>query len=141
MRARPSNSLPAKASVRRLARRSWLDAEHEHAHAVRFYESEDFLAGEVTDYAAAGLANGQPVLLIATDPHRAAVASRLAALGIDLESVTATGQLRLLDARDTLAAFMVDGTPNDDKFRAVVGGALEQWRWPRAGSACLIVRR
>jgi len=53
MRARPSSSLPAQTSVRRLARRSRLDGEH--AHAVHFYETEDFLAVDVADYAAAGL--------------------------------------------------------------------------------------
>jgi len=108
MRARPSSSLPAQASVRRLARRSSLDGEHDHAHAVRFYETEDFLAVEVADHAAAGLASGQAVLLIATGPHRAAVATRLVALGVNLESATETGHLRMLDARDTLATFMVN---------------------------------
>jgi PAS domain S-box-containing protein len=118
--------LPAQTSVRRPARRSWLDGEPDHTHAVRFYETEDFLAVEVADYAAAGLASGQAVLLIATGPHRAAVATRLVALGVDLESVTETGQLRMLDARDTLATFMVDGAPDDARFRAAVGAALEQ---------------
>jgi MEDS: MEthanogen/methylotroph, DcmR Sensory domain len=126
MRASPSSSLPAQTSVRRHARRSWLDGEHAHAHAVRFYESEDFLAAEVTNYAAAGLASGQAVLLIATGPHRAAVATRLVTLGVNLESVTETGRLRMIDARDTLTTFMVDGAPDDDKFRAAVGTALEQ---------------
>jgi PAS domain S-box-containing protein len=118
--------LPAQTSVRRHARRSWLDGEHAHAHAVRFYESEDFLAAEVTNYAAAGLASGQAVLLIATGPHRAAVATRLVTLGVNLESVTETGRLRMIDARDTLTTFMADGAPDDDKFRAAVGTALEQ---------------
>jgi len=77
MRARPSSDLPAQASVRRQARRSWLDGEHDQAHAVRCYETEGFLAIEVADDAAAGLAGGQAVSLIATGPHRAAVATRL----------------------------------------------------------------
>jgi PAS domain S-box-containing protein len=126
MPASLSPSLSTQASGRRFPHRAWPQAEHDHAHAVRFYESEDFLAGEVADYAAAGIASGQAVLLIATDLHRAAVASRLSALGVDLDSVTATGQLRMLDARITLAAFMVDGAPDVEKFRAVVGAALEQ---------------
>jgi len=122
MWASPSSSFPA----RRLASRSSNLGEHVHAHAVRFYETEDFLTLEVADYAAAGLASGQATLLIVTSPHRRSVASRLVTLGVNVESVTETGHLRMLDARDTLATFMVDGAPDDDRFRAVVGAALDE---------------
>jgi hypothetical protein len=132
MHAGISSSFPAQLSAERRPWRSPPHGEHDHAHAVRFYESDDFLATEVANHIAGGLASGQAVLVIATESHRASIASALAGLAVDIANVTATGQLRMLDARNTLAAFMIDGEPDEGRFRAVVGAALEQAFAPSA---------
>ncbi|HEY6098294.1 MAG TPA: MEDS domain-containing protein, partial [Anaeromyxobacter sp.] len=96
-----------------------------HDHLVQFYESEDFLPGIVSGFLAAGLRARQPVIAISTARHREAFVARLASAGIDAGEATRAGQLALLDADEALAAILVDGAPSWDRFRAVVGGAIE----------------
>lgn len=96
-----------------------------HDHVVQFYEDEEFLSGTVCGYLGAGLRGGEPVLAIASSAHREAFERCLAGAGIDVDRAARTGQLLLLDAVETLDAVMVDGEPRRDRFRAVVGGAVE----------------
>jgi signal transduction histidine kinase len=96
-----------------------------HDHVVQFYESEEFLAGSACGYLAAGVRAGEPALAIASAPHREAFARCLAGAGIDVHHAARTGQLLFLDAVETLEAVMVGGEPQWDRFRDVVGGAVE----------------
>ncbi len=83
-------------------------------HVVQFYEDDGFLCDILTDYAREGLESGDAVILVATDPHRREVTRRLAERGIDVGRLRESGQLVLLDARQTVDAFMVEGTPDAD---------------------------
>src|SRR5437868_14701160 len=91
------------------------DAAHETAatseHTVQFYEDESFLRETVARYLGAGLIDDESVVVIATESHRREFRDALVAKGIDVERACATGRLTFLDARATLAAFMVDGVP------------------------------
>jgi hypothetical protein len=51
---------------------------------VQFYEDDASLVAAVSDFLAAGLTIGQPVIVIATSPHRAAFADRLEGEGFDV---------------------------------------------------------
>jgi signal transduction histidine kinase len=104
------------------AESSLITAPEPHSHAVQFYESEDFLYQAVGQFLAAGIAAGDRLIVIATAQHNAAFIERLTSL--KLEAVLASGQLLLLDARTTLARFMVDGAPDPDKFRELLGATL-----------------
>src|SRR5687768_4897012 len=126
MQSSPNSSVPVHPSAHHVVSSHALNSEPGHSHSVRFFETEDFLATEVADYTAAGLAGGQAVVVIATSSHRTAIASRLAARGVDVATVSDTGRLRMLDARETLAEFIVDGVPDWERFGEVVGAALEQ---------------
>jgi len=84
-------------------------------HAVQFYVQDEFLCNRVADFIAQGLQTGEPAVVIATDLHRSLIAERLASRGADLQQVT------FLDARDTLEQFMSDSTPDEERFRAVIG--------------------
>jgi signal transduction histidine kinase len=95
-------------------------------HAVQFYDSDDFLAGVVSEYVARGLAAGEPAVIIATDAHRRAFSEGLANRGIDVDAARAAGELTLLDARETLAHFMIDSSPDRDRFMTTIGGVLEK---------------
>ena len=95
-------------------------------HAVRFYEDSTSLCRIVSDFVAEGLALNQPALIIATPPHVACIVENLAAAKVDVEALKQSGDLLLLDARQTLATFMVDGEPDADFFQAAAGSALEQ---------------
>lgn len=98
-------------------------------HAVHFYEHEESLYTAVTEFLRAGLIAGEPAIVIATEPHRAAMCASLVAAGIPVDSFVAAGLLILLDAETTLAKFMPrgdDDVPDAESFRSVVGGALAQ---------------
>jgi signal transduction histidine kinase len=45
---------------------------------------------------------------------------------VDVKAATLRGQIQLLDAAETLAAFMVDGEPDWGKFKAVIGPVMER---------------
>jgi len=95
-------------------------------HDVQFYRSDDFLSRSVVDFLAAGVQAGQPVIVIATEPHRRAFSDGLRALGLDPDQAF-TGRLAVwLDARETLDAFMEGEMPNRELFMATVGSIFER---------------
>ena len=95
-----------------------------HFHAVRFYDSVESLARMVSGFLAEGLAAKEPALAIATPDHARAIEAALAAKGWDIAALKANGELTLLDADETLAAFMVDGMPDETKFAAIAANAI-----------------
>jgi len=95
-------------------------------HLVQFYESEDSLCDVVTTFLSAGLAAGEPAIVIATEAHRKAFRAHLASTGVDVEDACRSGRLTLLDARETLSQLMVDGAPDRDRFHRVIGGLLAE---------------
>src|SRR3954470_10405594 len=96
----------------------------EQTHIVQFYDSDSYLVSAVADFLAAGLRVGQPVLVIATPEHREAFAARVRAKGLDLDSAIDTGQLLMLDARDTLSRFMDGSVPDAERFRSQLGEVM-----------------
>lgn len=114
-------SLPADSTFPRATPLS--PARHEHT--VQFYENEQFLAAAVADFLADGLRSGNVVVVIATAAHRDAFSTRLKSKAIDPAAAVQSGKLIMLDARETLSSFMVQATPDREKFRANVGTLLE----------------
>ncbi|MGQ0714650.1 MAG: ATP-binding protein [Gemmatimonadaceae bacterium] len=96
-----------------------------HDHQVQFYESDDYLAVAVADFLAPGISNGHPLVVIATEPHRRVFATELRSKGFDVDLASESGRLTLLDARDTLDAFMAGPVPDAVRFKAVIGTVLE----------------
>jgi signal transduction histidine kinase len=97
-----------------------------HAHRVQFYDREEHLHEVVATYAAGGLADEAPVVIIARPSNRRALEDRLRAAGHDVDAARRSGQLRMLDAAETLGRIMVDGTPSWDLFRQQVGSVVEE---------------
>src|SRR4051794_294290 len=95
-----------------------------HDHAVQFYESEAFLRDTVADFIGNGLVAGEPVIVIATEEHRNAFAGALAERGLDTREAEASGDLVMIDARETLRSFMAGSTPDAERFQSIVGGLL-----------------
>ena len=106
-------------------------------HRVQFYDSDDFLALTVADFLDEGLRGGQPLVVIATEPHRRSFANRLKLKGHDVDRASGSGKLMLLDARETLEAFMVGAVPDGERFRKVVGTALQSARRLGGGESVL----
>jgi hypothetical protein len=95
-------------------------------HDVQFYQAEAHLTRAVSDFLADGVRAGQPLIVIATEPHRRAFASELRSRGLDVDVILSGREAIWLDARDTLAAFMEAGHPNREMFMATVGSVFER---------------
>jgi hypothetical protein len=104
-----------------------------HFHAVRFYDSEVSLCRVVAGFLREGLALGQPSLILATPEHSLGIIAELRAREVDVKQLQASSDLVVLDAAETMAAFMVDGKPDAEKFEAAATAAIERARRGRAG--------
>jgi hypothetical protein len=91
-----------------------------HDHFVHLYQETDALAGAVFEYVAEGLRRGEAAVIIATPEHRAAFLSKIGS--------TKPGQLKVLDAEETLAKFMANGMPQWKPFHEIVGGLIAKLR-------------
>src|SRR5437764_14041729 len=93
-------------------------------HFVQFYESDTFLAGSVSRFLGAALGAGDGAILIATRAHREAIQRKLRARWLNLSVARAAGQFVSLDAAETLGRFMVEGFPDPERFREVIGAVV-----------------
>jgi hypothetical protein len=90
-------------------------------HAVQFYGSESSLFHTVAGFLSQGLADGQPVIVIATDAHWSGISAQLAVRFIDVERARELGHLDVRDAQETLSLFMVGDMPDANAFESTVG--------------------
>jgi len=102
------------------------DVTGQRGHIVQFYDSEEFLGARVVSFLRVGVREREPVVLIATADHCGLFTGRLSASGMDLDAARRAGSLIILEARETLAKFMVDGMPDWHRFKTVVGGVIER---------------
>jgi signal transduction histidine kinase len=91
---------------------------------VQFYDADAFLAERVAEFIRGGLHDAEPVVVVATPEHRELFRRNLVGHGIDVEHERALGHLIMLDARETLATFMVDGMPDWQRFKDQAGFIL-----------------
>jgi signal transduction histidine kinase len=94
------------------------------AHAVQFYEDDDFMVSSVGDFLASGLAVGQRVLAVTTAPHGDAIRAHLEERGFNVERAMLRGQLMLVDAQELLAMFMVGDYPDPQRFHSALDRAF-----------------
>jgi excisionase family DNA binding protein len=93
-------------------------------HFVQFYDDDAYLLDAVGEFIGAGLNVGDAGIVIATPAHRAALAERLQAAGLDVGAASDQGAYVALDAAETLARFMVDGAPHPERFIEVCGRCI-----------------
>jgi hypothetical protein len=97
-------------------------------HLVQIYKDDDVFLDSLEGFIAGGIKAGDGVVVIATPAHLAKLEHRLLTRGIDVGIAAAADQYIALDAKETLAKFMVDGPLRDGKaswpdetlFKAVV---------------------
>ena len=92
-------------------------------HMVQVYRDPDFLVEAVAQYIGSGLRLGEGAIIIARAEHRERFTRALAH-----EGLYPSPALKLLDADETLATFMVDGMPQWNAFHAVIGGTIAEVR-------------
>lgn len=97
-------------------------------HIVQTYQDAAVLAESVAEYLAAGLRAGEAAIVIARPQHRRKFIGALARHGVEAQACIDRGQLRVLDADETLARFMFDGMPQWKRFREALGGLIAEVR-------------
>ena len=95
-------------------------------HVVQIYGEESAFLEQLAAFAAAGLAAGEAVIVIATASHRSSLAARLAALGADVAAAREHRLLLTLDAADVLSRFMQGDWPDEQRFTATILDILGQ---------------
>lgn len=101
-------------------------AEHDHDHAVQFYETDEFLVATVADFLTPALQCGDAAVVVATPEHREAFAAAMTATGIDVDAAVRDTRYLAFDAQELLSAFMVGGAPDPRRFETVVGSVLNR---------------
>jgi len=94
-------------------------------HAVQFYQTDGHLLDLLTRFIGTALVTGDVGIVIATKPHRDGLAKRFKARGLNVNVAREQGRFVALDAAATLSRFMIDGRPDEQRFRDVIGGLLE----------------
>jgi signal transduction histidine kinase len=95
-----------------------------HQHGVQFYSQDNFLLEELSEYIGNALRAGDAAIVVATEQHRNALLQWLTARGLDIAQLIERGQFVAMDAKSVLDTFMVEGSPNEDRFNHVVGGII-----------------
>jgi PAS domain S-box-containing protein len=95
-------------------------------HVVQFYQDDKFLVDAVSGFVGSALAAGDAAVLIATAAHREGVEQVLRKRGLEIGEAARQGRFIELDATETLGQFMIDGLPDQDCFRKVIGAKLAQ---------------
>ena len=107
-----------------LAPRSDWSEMSQSEHFVQFYETDAFLLNSLSGFVGTGLSAGDAVIVVGTKSHREGLEELLQQHGLDLGAMRASGQFVVLDAAETLAKFMIEGTPDPALFAAVLGGII-----------------
>lgn len=97
-----------------------------HDHLVELYETEHALADSVHAFLSPALRTAGAAVIIATPEHRVLFARALEDGWVPVDRLVANGRLVLLDAAETLSAFMVDGLPDGARFRATIEPVLDR---------------
>lgn len=93
-------------------------------HVVSLYEEDDALVRSVVAFLLPAGTADDPMVVVATPAHRAALLTALAGAGARPEELVRAGRLVVLDAAETLARLMVHGRPDAERFAAEIGGVL-----------------
>lgn len=95
-------------------------------HVVQIYENDEAFFNILEGFVSSGIAADECVILIATAGHLSTLTDRLTRQGNDIDALTADDQLILLDAKETLAQFMVNGWPEADLFNKTVSRIIQR---------------
>ena len=95
-------------------------------HIAQLYTERDVLGRAVARWVDEGLRQGEGVVVIATPAHWRATLRQLDRHHVAVERFRRRGQLVVQDAEQTLASFMVDGVPDRERFRTVIGSIVHE---------------
>ena len=104
-------------------RTDWSDMG-ETEHFVQFYEADGFLLNSLSGFIGSALKSGDGAIVVGTKAHREGLDELLLENGLDLVTASNSGLYVSIDAAETLSRFMVDGSPEPQRFNEVIGGLV-----------------
>ncbi len=93
-------------------------------HSVQFYSHDEHLIVQLTRSIGAALISGEAAIVIGTSSHRDSLAKRLITEIPGFNDAVRDGRYFTMDAAETLAQFMIDDSPDPERFMRVVGSAV-----------------
>src|SRR5688500_14852884 len=102
----------------------WHQAQGDHL--VQTYSSDAVLIETLSSFVGDALSRGDSAIVICTNAHRTALEHTLDAKNVDLAAHQSFGRYIALDARETLERFLVDGSPDQDRFLEVISPVVSQ---------------
>jgi signal transduction histidine kinase len=103
----------------------WHESDHR-GHVVQFYFDDSYLLDALTRFIGTALGAGDSAVVIATQKHLDGLALRLKSRGFDLTLAARKGRYIAFEASEALSKFMVDASPDPQRFRDLVVPALER---------------
>jgi signal transduction histidine kinase len=97
-------------------------------HSVQFYADDSFLLDGLTRFIGTALGAGDAAIALATPAHREALERRLQARGLSTAKSIRQGRFIVLDAAETLQKFMVEGFPDQARFRELLSSTVARAR-------------
>ncbi len=88
-------------------------------HEVQFCSDDASLLRGFLHFIEAALKAGNPIIVVATEPHRSSLFQSLEARGLNMSAALEEGSYIPLDVADTLSTFMVNDLPDPVRFRKV----------------------
>ncbi|HLZ43057.1 MAG TPA: MEDS domain-containing protein [Candidatus Sulfotelmatobacter sp.] len=93
-------------------------------HDVQFYFDDRFLVRSLIAFIGDALKAGSSAIVVATQGHRDSLEGELERAGVNLVAMVEQGRYVALDAAETLAQFMVNGAPDETRFRDLLGRVI-----------------
>ena len=110
----------------------WMLAERlSRVHIAQLYSDERILIEALRMFTGSGLSRKEAVILMMTEPHRAALERSLEADGFDVQSLQRDGQLTFVNVEELIPVILVDGMPDAPLFKTLVGDFID-----RAAKSC-----
>ena len=95
-------------------------------HFVQIYETDSAFMDTLAGFIGGALRDGEVAIVIATGAHRNELDLRLLDMGIAVSAAKDKDQFISIDAEETLAKFMVNGWPDEQKFASVIREILDR---------------
>src|SRR5687767_4064348 len=86
----------------------WTDMGSD-AHFVQFFDSEDFIVSEVSEYLIHGVMRGETCIAVATEDHLRSIDAAIKKHSVGLNGSAKDWNYIALDAHETLSSIQTDG--------------------------------
>ena len=97
-------------------------------HFVQIYDTDSVFMETLEGFIKDGLRADEGVVVIATPTHLRAVETRLEGYGLNLNEIRAQDRYIGLEAQRVVERFMVNGWPDDERFKQVVADVITRAR-------------